>query len=189
MKTRNVSILALGVAFFTVVITLQFSTGGMWLESKSRPKPTKNFVVRFKVAEDLKGLQIISPDCGREKNWGCLKVRKGHAGVVKFVFEAGDDWQLNKFQICKGNSKSKSVCSLNLWERLDFFVADDESGSKIFTAGRNGVIDLQALPAGSTEFFVLDQNTIKGEYFYSIEACSGGTCISTDPPMENKGRI
>jgi hypothetical protein len=73
-------------------------------------------------------------------------------------------------------------------------VSDDDEGSNVYMTNKNGQIDLSKLvpkASGKTEFYMIDQNTIRSNYFYTIYACypvNSTNCITTDPPIVNKGR-
>lgn len=201
MKIRSVVILVLVVALIAVVATMQFSqrkieianTGNIGSLNTDKPKKPDKTDVNFKVADDEGSLEMTSPDCGSKK--GCFKVGRGKSGLIKFKFsDSFGGWQLTEFKICKIEPVNSLDCNLGVWERLDFFVSDDISGSNIFTTNSQGAIDLKTLAKSNedeTEFYLLNQNAIKKKYYYTIKACKTGVskvCITTDPDIENKGR-
>jgi len=177
-----------------------------------KPKKAYEDTIKFEVVgpedpedpEDKGSLAITAQTSGsncNNPNRGCFKVKKGKTGIITFKFTAPDVWKLAKFEICKDTPDDKQSddlsCNLELWEKLDFFVSPDSGGSDILLTNSDGSIDLTALSRdGSTtnprEFYLLDQNAIKNQYFYRITACKDvedwATCISTDPEVDNRGR-
>ena len=172
-----------------------------------KPKKAYEDTIEFEVVgpEDKESLAITTQTSGSNCNnpkKGCFKVRRGKTGIITFKFTAPDVWKLAKFEICKGTVENDSDkkgldCDLGLWEKLDFFVSPDSRGSDILLTNSDGSIDLTALSdedstTNPREFYLLDQNAIKNQYFYSITACTDvndpTTCISTDPAIDNKGR-
>ena len=191
MRTKGVLVLTSGVALFTVVATSYFLSIGP-SKTRTHPKPSaKDVVIEFKVADSLDKLVITDSDCS-PKNKGCIAVKQGHTGLVKFIFkpeDVADGWKLDEFKICKGKLKTNLDCNLSVWQRLGFFVADDDEGTKILVADKTGSFKLNQLSPGSSEFYLFDQNTVKKWFFYSITVCKDiSNCISTDPPIDNKGR-
>jgi len=191
MSNKGVMVLVSGVALLSIVATLYLSEYFLPPAAFAGPKTPDKPVVDFKVATSLDELEITAPAVGCVKK-GCFKIKKKNAGEIKFNFTAPDNnWQLTEFKICRDTAKSGPKCDLTLWERLDFFASNDASGSSLYVTNGKGVIDLSSLPAGSTTFYLFDQNSIKQDYFYSIKACKPGNvpaCVDTDPPIENKGR-
>lgn len=199
MKTRNVVVSVLSVSVISVVATLLFSGVGLSLKTRTHPKPPQRVIdVEFNVDTVSDKLEITQPICTGGKPNGCISVVQGHTGSIKFRFSTGTPWKLTEFQICKGKVKKDLVktglvCGLSVWERLDFFISSDDSGTEILVADSTGSFDLTQLPSGSTEFYLFSQNSIRKHYFYSIKACKASppgpdTCVSTDPPIINKGR-
>jgi len=195
MKTRNVVVSVLSVSFISVVATLLFSGVGLSPKTRTHPKPPQKVIdVEFNVATTLDQLEITKPICTGGKPNGCLSVVQGHTGSIKFSFSTGNPWKLTEFKICKGMAKKTGLnCDLSVWERLDFFIASDDSGTKMLVADSTGSFDLTQLPSGNTEFYLFSQNSIRKHYFYSIKACMPSPpdpdiCVSTDPPIINRGR-
>jgi len=213
MKTSNVFIAILSVAVGSVAATLHTSGVAPWLKATNFPKTMDTADVVFKVDETQGKLVITSgngPGCNKK---GCFRVTRGRSGRVKFKFEEGLEWQLTKFQICKGATKnSTQPCNLGVWERMEFAASDAQTGPKLFHTKADGIIDLTGVKPGTTqsEFYLFDQNAIRKMYFYKIEACkvSTGTdagedeaanaanrrfitttCYTTDPPIDNGGRF
>ena len=204
MKTRNVLILVVVVALISVIATLYFprdvtqppnaSKPKPELTDTSKPKKTDILTVEFKVLGSK--LEVTAPVCTGNKK-GCFKVTKKNSGDITFLFtDPSKAWQLTEFKICKGATKDNQVCGLGLWERLDFFVSKGAPWTDIYNTDSNGIIDLTAIKpgvvdSGPTEFHLLDQNSIKNQYFYTIKACKTTDktdCITTDPEIDNKGR-
>ncbi len=200
MKTSTVLTLLLVVALVTGAATFYFLGIGKIARDTTGPKSPDPSDIEFGVAADQSKLVITQALCtdSRPQAKGCLKVTKGKSGVITFKFNAAPPWKLNKFTICRGSEKTKQKCDLSVWERMEFAVANAvlknpgkyEPGSKLAHTQADGSIDLSGLIAGpeSTEFILLDVNSIKKEYFYNIEACNGVKCISIDPPLVNRGR-
>jgi hypothetical protein len=193
MKTRNAVIMVMGVAIVAVIASLHISSNGLWLSSKSKSKPSRDLTIDFKVANSGTELEITNPNCRIDNSKGCFEIRRGWRGLIKYVFKGHEEYRLTEYKICEGIEKSDSPCSLDLAERLDFFVSDDTSGSNVFMTNSEGEIDLSKLnplASGKTEFYFIDQNSIRNDYFYQIEACIPDTnnCINTDPQIVNKGR-
>jgi len=168
------------------------------------PRPKEAIpTIGFEVNMDEEQL-VISPtfqgNCNQHpdtpnnpKNKGCFRIKKNSIGLIKFEFTASDDWVLKQFTICRGDSKIKTSCddALTIFERLEFFVMNDDKGTTVLLTPGSGVVDLNQLPDGDAlrTFYLFDQNTIKGDYFYNIEACNTtiNKCWTLDPPVENKG--
>lgn len=190
MNTKGVLVLTSSVALISIIATFLL-TGGVSPPVPAGPKIPDKPVVDFEVATGLDKLEITFPDSGCTKK-GCLKIKNKNSGEITFNFTAPDDnWQLTEFKICKGTDKSNLDCNLTLWERLDFFASNDDSGTSLFVTNIDGSIDLTSLLPGSRTFYLFDQNSIKQEYFYRIKACNPDNdpiCIETDPPIVNKGR-
>lgn len=191
MNTKSVLFLSFGVALISIFATLYISARVSPPINVSGPKHKDEPTVEFKVADSLDKLEITAPAAGCVKK-GCFKIKKKNLGEITFNFTAPDEnWQLTEFKICKGADKSSLDCKLTLWERLEFFGSQDILGTDLFVTKMGGGIDLTSLPAGSTTFYLFDQNSVKQEYFYSIKVCSVSNtlnCIETDPQIDNKGR-
>lgn len=130
-----------------------------------------------------------SPNCRvQNQGNGCVYIDKGDTGLITFKLAAPKVWVFNSFEVCKGNTDANKVCSLNLWERMEF-VATDDAGVTVLLPDEFGTIELTLLSSSLYEFILLDQNRIDQEYYYRVEACnsSTGKCLWADPPIENKG--
>jgi len=186
----GVGIYGVGVAS-PIIVSVLASLIGLTPLNTDKPKDKDNFIVKFEVREDEDKLEITYPFC-EDKPKGCIAIAKKKAGSVKFEFTAPDDtWKLTEFEICRGVDSLNLECDLSIWERLEFSVVkddDDMTTSPIFPTNDKGIIDLTGQGVGSTEFYLLDQNEIKKDYFYKITACNSDKCIDTDPPLTNKGR-
>ena len=195
MNIRQFSTL-IGVALFSVVATYTVISMGLFnATDTSGPKDRKDIVIEYKVNDDGDKLVIETNTSGKclggTKN-GCFKVKKSKSGAIKFEFITEDGWDLKQFTICEGSTPIEDSCGreLKVDERLEFFVMSDKIGTEILLTPPNGQVDLTQLGAGVKTFYLFDQNTIRQEYYYNIEACptDDGKCIYLDPPIENKGR-
>jgi hypothetical protein len=201
MKSRDVAVLATGVGVVAVVATLLVTGSGFWVTGKNKPKKQQKTTVEFAATADGNSLEVTQADCtgSTPQAKGCFKVKKGDAGKILFQFNETSPWTLKEITICKGSNKATTVCDLGVWHRMEFAVAnvvingdgDPEPGTQLFHTKKDGSIDLSQLTPGDeyTQFYLLDVNVIKQEYFYNIEACNGGSCdITLDPPLDNRGR-
>ena len=191
MNKQGVLALTSGVAVISILATM-YIVGSV--SPPSGPKTSDEHVVEFHVENiaNPSKLEITTAAASSCAKKGCFKIKKKNVGEIKFIFTAPDnDWQLTEFNICRNTAKSGSDCDLTLWERLEFFASNDASGSSLYVTNGKGSIDISSLPAGSTTFYLFDQNSIKQDYFYHIKACNPNNvpeCITTDPAIENKGR-
>jgi len=174
MKASNVLATVVIVVVISIAATLHFSKVAPWLKVTNFAKTMDTADVVFAVDETAGKLEITSGvglDC---QGKGCFKVKKGRSGRLKFQFDE-TEWQLVKFEICKGASKPTHPCSLDVWERMEFAASDTKAGSNLFFTQDDGIIDLTSVKpkpgTGYSEFYLFDQNAIKSTYFYSIEAC------------------
>lgn len=187
MKTSSVVALVPVVALVSVFVSYVAVSPGI-----GKLKTKESLTVEFEVADSK--LEVTAPACVGSKK-GCIKIKKKNSGEIKFVFtDPSNTWQLSEFEICKGEvttdaDKANLDCKLGIWERLEFFVVEELTASLILTTSDSGIIDLSQLPPGTNQFYLLNQNDIKEDYFYTITACNAADdCISTDPPIENGGR-
>lgn len=204
MNIRQIALLV-GVAVVAAVITfLLVSKGSFSLEDTTVAKLLSAPEVKFQINSAGDGLEITSiaggtdPDlrkCKNTNNKNCIRVKKGYAGLVAFTFDSQDDgWALSQFTICRGTDKITTKCpeDLNRNERLEFFIMNSEQGDRILLTPKSGEVDLTQLADNDSlrTFFLFDQNTIRRDYFYNIEVCNydAETCLTLDPPFENKGR-
>lgn len=203
MKSSTVLTLLLVVAFVTGVATYYITGVGKSPSLTTAPKISDPFDIEFGVegVNDKAKLVITKAACtGRTPQAkGCLKVSRGRSGVVTFKFNASPPWELKELTICRGSTKDRQKCDLSIWERMEFAVADAvlqtngkyKPGSTLAHIQDDGSIDLSELVPGaeSTEFILLDVNSIRKEYFYNIKACyAPDHCITLDPPLDNRGR-
>jgi hypothetical protein len=88
-------------------------------------------------------------------------------------------------------SANGNICDLNVWERIEFVVTD-EDGTAMLIPDQSGSVDLTQLGNSLDEFILLNQNTFAQEYYYSIDVCdstvSPKKCDLADPPIENGGK-
>jgi hypothetical protein len=182
-----------GVAIASIAGTLLVNQA-IFAPGWAMARTKNNLDIQYQVNSGETELEITAPlsnNCTNNSGKkGCFKIKKNKTGLIKFTFTADDEWYLTQFTVCKGNTKITDACgaNLNLDERLEFFVMDDAAGSNIFVTPASGQVDLTQLGADARVFYLLDQNTIKQEYFYNIQACkSPSECLTFDPPVENKG--
>lgn len=194
-------VVALVAAFITY---LSIAKGFISLSDTTVAKIESAPTVTFKINSAGDELEIDSisggtdPDlkkCRNTKKKNCIRVKRGYAGLVAFTFDnQDDDWFLNQFTICRGLDKITTKCKKDLTrnERLEFFVMNNPQGDEILLTPKSGQVDLTQLTGGNAlrTFFLFDQNTIKRDYFYNIQVCNEAaeTCLTLDPPFENKGR-
>ena len=73
---------------------------------------------------------------------------------------------------------------------------NNPQGDEILRTPKSGQVDLTQLADDDNlrTFYLFDQNTIKRDYFYNIQVCKleyeseKKTCLTLDPPIENRGR-
>lgn len=125
---------------------------------------------------------------------GCIAVRHNNSGQVRFQLKKSKDWYLTEFKICLGNTKASQVCNLEEWQRNQFF-ATDRNGTVALYPNISGIVNLTSLPNTDKEFYLVNLNVTKQDYFYTIEACpkknpgdDKSKCVYTDPPIQNGGR-
>lgn len=174
---------------------LLISLGGMFLSScvyvgtmeiKTPPD------INMQIVQNSGVMKITTTGSGKCKvenqGNGCIHIDAGDMGLIVFKLSAQPVWSLKEIEICKGSTNENKDCNLNVWERMEFSATDD-SGSKILLPNANGVIHLKSLSEDLVKFILLDQNTIKQEYYYRVQACNSdtGDCLWADPPIENGG--
>ena len=95
-------------------------------------------------------------------------------------------WVFASMQICKlkGNIQD---CNLDLWDRIQFPIKNKD-GDKFLIPDEQGKVDLTVF-GNDDEFYLVNQNTVAQDYYYSVNVCNGGgVCTTVDPPVENGGR-
>jgi len=119
---------------------------------------------------------------------GCLHFDKGQTGLVNFKRTGPPAWAFSSFQICK-ISESGNICDLNIWERIEFVVTN-EDGTAMLIPDQSGVVNLTLLGDSLDEFILLNQNSFAQDYYYSVDVCNTNTaaCSTADPPIENGGK-
>jgi hypothetical protein len=117
---------------------------------------------------------------------GCLHFDKGNTGLITFKRTGPPAWAFTEIEICKVVENGDKVCSLNVWERLEF-AATDNAGTMVLPADGSGRIDLVPLSASLDTFLLLNQNSFNQEYYYRVQLCNGDNCTWADPPIENEG--
>lgn len=198
MNIRQVSILV-AVAIISVFATHAFISRGFFSSSDpTEPKDKKEVIVKYKVSEDASKLEVVSNDSGTcitDTKKGCVKIKKSDTGLITYTFENDDNaWVLRQFTICRGETPITIKCGaeLTLDEQLEFFVMSSSTGGTILLTPKSGEVKLTQLSGIEPlrTFYLFDQNTIKQNYYYNIQACNTETevCLTLDPPVENRGR-
>ena len=204
MNIRQIALVVVVALVAAIITFLLISKGFISLSDTTVAKPSSTPEVIFKINSAGDELEITSitngtdpnfKKCRNTNNKNCIRVKRGYAGLVAYTFDnQDDDWVLTQFTICRGQDKVTIKCSKDLDrnERLEFFIMNNAQGDKTLLTPKSGQVDLTQLAEDETlrTFFLFDQNTIKREYFYNIEACNYQTenCLTLDPPVENKGR-
>lgn len=133
-----------------------------------------------------------NPNCTRTNPIppGCLNFQQDEFGEVKFELNGPSGpqpWVFVSIQICKLNGGVRD-CELDLWDRIQFPIRNVD-GDKFRIPDENGKVDLTFI-GGDDKFFLVNQNTVVQDYYYSVYLCRSGTnvCGTADPPIENGGR-
>ena len=117
---------------------------------------------------------------------GCLRYLLDEFGEVKFQLNGPTAWAFESMQICKLDGNIQD-CELDLWDRIQFAIKN-EAGDILLIPDEQGKVDLTVF-ADDDEYFLVNQNTVLQDYYYSVDVCNnGGVCITVDPPIENGGR-
>jgi hypothetical protein len=118
---------------------------------------------------------------------GCIHFNAGETGLVNFKRTGPPNWAFSSFQICK-ISGDGNICDLNIWERVEFAVTDDD-GTAVLIPDESGKVDLTLLGDSLDAFILLNQNSFAQDYYYSVDVCNSVTrvCDTADPPIENGG--
>lgn len=134
----------------------------------------------------LKVNELPTPGCPgtEEERKGCIIVAKNDTAVVTFDLATGGGWALTRMWICEGGTKPNplSFCVLQSGQTSEFKAL---AGGSSTSPGTDGEIDL----GGVSDFQLIDQNSFTQDYFYVIEACNAGTCVTSDPRIRNGGRL
>lgn len=118
--------------------------------------------------------------------YGCVTVAKGDQAIVHYELQS-NDWYIAEMTICKGETKEKQVCKLDEKEREEFSVMEVD-GLNRYHPNAGGVIDFGKVAKQVSAFKLINLNSFKGDYFYSIKACDADkNCVITDPPIKNGG--
>jgi len=118
---------------------------------------------------------------------GCIHISQNDKGLITFKRTGPPGWTLKTFEICKILNDGSKVCSLNIWERMEFAVTNS-AGDKMLIPNSSGRVNLTDISPSLDTFILLDQNTTAQEYYYQVEVCDADTCTWADPPLENGGR-
>jgi hypothetical protein len=205
MNIKQISLLVFVALVSAAIAFLLVSKGFISLSDTTVAKSTIAPEITFKINGDELEITSITggtdPDlkkCRNTKKKNCIKVKRGFAGLVAYTFDNDDDdWVLKQFTICRGLDKITTTCTADLDrnERLEFFIMNNAQGDEILLTPKSGEVDLTQLKDDSLRtFFLFDQNTIKRDYFYNIQVCKPETesetetCLTLDPPVENRGR-
>ncbi len=209
MNIKQITLLVL-VALVSAGITfLLVSKGFISFSDTTIAKLTSTPEVKLKINSAGTYLEVDSIDggtdpdlkkCRNTNKKNCIRVKRGYAGLVAYTLNKDDHdkgWVLTQFTICRGPNKIKTSCSVDLDrnERLEFFIMNNAQGDITLLTPKSGEVYLNQLKDDSLKkFFLFDQNTIRRDYFYNIQACKPETetepkkCLTLDPPIENKGR-
>ena len=208
MSIKQIALLVVVALVAAFITYLLIARGFISLSDTTVAKTVSAPTVTFKINSAGDELEIDSiaggtdPNlkrCRNTNNKNCIKVKRGYAGLVAFTFDNQDeDWFLDQFTICRGLDKIKTKCEKDLTrnERLEFFVMNNPQGDEILLTPKSGQVDLTQLADDDNlrTFYLFDQNTIKRDYFYNIQVCKleyeseKKTCLTLDPPIENRGR-
>ena len=118
---------------------------------------------------------------------GCMHFDAGETGLVNFKRTGPPGWAFCYFKICKISGDS-NVCDLNIWERIEFAVTD-EDGTAVLIPDNSGTVKLAPLGSSLDAFILLNQNSFAQDYYYSVDVCNSetGGRETADPPIENGG--
>ena len=124
---------------------------------------------------------------GKNEN-GCVVAEEREVAWLSFELKGQEGWEFTQMTICKGDTKSSLNCNLNVHDRREF-EAYDASNIYISEPDKNGVILIPKGSEAATEFYLLDHNLKRQNYFYTLRACHPEhQCRDTDPPIINRGR-
>ncbi len=119
---------------------------------------------------------------------GCIHIDQDDKGLITFRLKGPPSRTFKTLEICKVLDDGSKVCDLNIWERMEFAATIDSPGAIALMPSADGRVNLAGLSVPSPqEFLLIDQNRIKQEYYYRVEACVGSDCAWADPPLENGG--
>lgn len=204
MSIKQIALLvvvALVAAFITyLLIARGFFSLSDTTVAKSSSTPTITYIIKgdkLEIDEITNGTDPYFKKCKNNTKKNCIKIKKGFSGLIEYTFKNQDeDWFLDQFTICRGLDKITNKCDKDLTrnERLEFFVMNNKQGDKILLTPASGQVDLTQLADDDNPrtFYLFDQNTIRRDYFYNIQVCKyeseKKTCLTLDPPVENRGR-
>ena len=198
MKTRqNILLVAIYLASFSILMSCANNNGKVI--SSQRVSHLQIPTIEFVPA----GPNLNIPAGGSERcntntnAKGCIEVDQGDSAMVTFILQGNPNYHFTEIKICKGDKYDKDngllVCTLSLKEQTDFEFTDP-SGSptdKKYPSAL-GVLNLEEFSGDLRSFELLDDNRVKMDYFYQVEACEPlnlkTTCIKSDPPIRNKGK-
>jgi myo-inositol-hexaphosphate 3-phosphohydrolase len=121
----------------------------------TQPRARNEMTIEYAVNADETNLEITAPDLDNCTNQGvksgCFRIKKKNTGLVKYEFNANDDWVLKQFTICEGETKITTSCNtdLTLDEKLEFFIMDDNTGQTVLLTPSTGVVDLASSRRGA----------------------------------------
>jgi hypothetical protein len=109
-------------------------------------------------------------------------------GLIDFHLIASQGWHLSEINICLGSTKPTTLnpCSLEKVDIMQFSAGAPKHSARI-RPDSDGKINLTGFSNDLSKFNLFDLNSFTEDYFYSITACRNGVCLTTDPPIENKG--
>lgn len=181
--------------FFLVLVASIFlaSCQHRQIVSKSTGTLVKQ-TVKLHVVGNPKEIKVKTPGMANCKAAspanGCIAIGRRETGLITFELKTSPDWYFNEFEICPGGTKPLGTCSLENWQRAEFFATDGTASSLLFPDG-DGIIDLTKLSSSLTKFYLFDYNSAAQDFFYRIKVCNDNaspSCLSLDPEIQNKGR-
>lgn len=156
--------------------------------------------VKLKIRGNPKRLDIDEPPTKKctgvseERQRGCIIAELNQLTERDFRLLQAGQFHLTQFEVCPGQNKradTSQPCSLDDTGRKEFIISHDLG---VAMPDANGLVDLTQFSADVEEFTLINKNSVRGDYFYRIQACPDGEtsthpdCIWTDPPVRNKGR-
>ncbi len=205
MNIKQIALLVF-VALVSAAITFFLASEGFFSLSdttvaKLTSTPEVKLIIdsagKLKIDDIVGGTDPDLKKCRNTRKRNCIRVKRGYAGLIAYTLDENDHkngWVLKQFTICGGLDKIEIKCSADLDrnERLEFFIMNNAQGDITLLTPKSGEVDLSQLKDDDsvTTFFLFDQNTIRRDYFYNIQACNVNTkaCLTLDPPVENRGR-
>lgn len=151
----------------------------VYLQVKGNPKEI--------VIDEEGSTKCLNNSVQQKDKFGCIDVAIGDQAVVTFKLRTGS-WHMEEMIICKGSTKSAQNCKLDTTEQREFSIMRIGELNR-YPPNEFGVIKLSAIDSSMSEFKLIDLNTLKGDYFYTLIACKNNStdCAKSDPPIRNRG--